>query len=145
MNLEASVELISTAEQEMGLSFPGGLKQVWAISNGLELPGGWQLFPVFDPANARKTSNHIFYENTRARWDYMAEDLITIANGDTGNCLVLKCEDNRLGDEIYHWNHETNRTKKWGKSWDYILSKAESRIARIKAQIARSNKQRKNA
>jgi len=45
---------------------------------------------VFDIANPRKTSNHIVYENTKARWEYMHEDLISIAAGDTGNQLVLQ-------------------------------------------------------
>jgi dipeptidyl aminopeptidase/acylaminoacyl peptidase len=124
----------------MGFLFPEGLKAVWRMSNGLDLPGGWRLFPVFDPAEPRKTCNHIGYENTKGRWSYMDQSLISIAGGDTGNQLVLKRNDAVVESAIYLWDHETNKVRPWGKGFDYILSKAEARVLKIEKQIGRSTK-----
>ncbi len=88
-NLSVDEELIFKAEEELGVEFPDILKQIWKISNGLEFSGGWRLFPIFDPKDPRKTCNHIVYENTKARWDHMASNLISIVSSDTGNYLVL--------------------------------------------------------
>src|SRR5512139_2023497 len=110
-NIGASDEIIAATEREMGIHFPEGLKIVWRKSNGLELPGGWRLFPVYDPKEPRKTCNHIFYENTKGRWPYMDETLIPIAGGDTGNQLVMKRNGVELEETIFLWNHETNKIR----------------------------------
>jgi hypothetical protein len=133
-------EVISQAEREMQVRFPEGLKAVWRKSNGLELPGGWRLFPVFDPNEPRKTCSHIGYENTKGRRSYMEASLISIAGGDAGNQLVLRRQGDAVGDTIYIWDHETNKARAWGKGFDYLLGKAESRIAKIEKMIARSIK-----
>ena len=145
MNLGATDDLITRAETEMGVRFPEGLKQVWRISNGLELPGGWRLYPVFDPKEPRKTCSHVGRENTNGRWSYMAKNLIGIASGDTGNQLVLESDGTQLGETILLWNHETNRTRKWGKGFDYLMGKAEARVAKIQKQVAKSLKKSKRA
>ncbi len=137
-NLGASDETIEATEQEMGFCFPGGLKAVWRISNGLELPGGWRVFPVFDRSEPRKTCNHIAYENTKGRWSYMDESLIAIAAGDTGNRLVLRVQSDIVEDTIYLWDHERNSTRRWGRGFDYLLAKARARVTGINKRIARS-------
>lgn len=104
MNLGATDDLILRAESKMGFCFPDGLKLVWRKSNGLELPGGWHLHPVFDPNEPRKTCSHIVSENSHSRWSYMAKDLISIASGDTGNQLVLESDGVHLGETILLWN-----------------------------------------
>jgi len=142
MNLGATDEMILKAEAEMNLRFPEGLKQVLKISNGLELPGGWKLHPVFDPNEPRKTCSHIGYENTKGRWSYMDSKLIGIASGDTGNQLVLESDGSQLADTILFWDHETNKTKKWGKGFEYLIEKAKTRIDKINKQISRSIKTR---
>ena len=138
LNIGASEEIIVATERGMGVVFPEGLKSVWRKSNGLDLPGGWRLFPVFDQNEPRKTCNHIGYENTKGRWPYMNQSMISIAGGDTGNQLVLKNRGDELEETIYLWNHETNKIRAWGKDFDYLLAKAEARQSNIKKQIARS-------
>jgi dipeptidyl aminopeptidase/acylaminoacyl peptidase len=140
IKIGATEDIIVAAEVKMGVSFPEGLKKVWRISNGLELPGGWQLFPVYDPNEPRKTCNDIKYENTKGRWPYMEESFVSIAGGDTGNQLVLKRTGDTMEDTIYLWNHETNKTKKWGKDFDYLLKKAIARVTNIEKQIQRGIK-----
>jgi len=98
---------------------------------------------VFDISNPRKTSNHIVYENTKARWEHMHEDLISIAAGDTGNQLVLqKTRSGLLSPDVYLWNHETNKIKKWSRSLDFIKEKAQKRIENIELQIQRAAKRK---
>ena len=138
INIGASEEIIAATEREMGVLFPEGLKSVWRKSNGLDLPGGWRLYPVFDQKEPRKTCNHIGYENTKGRWPYMDQSLISIAGGDTGNQLVLKNKNGELEETIYLWNHETNKIRAWGKDFDYLLAKGEARQSNIEKQIARS-------
>lgn len=140
VKLGAPLEAIIAAEQELGVIFPETLKAVWQVSNGLELPGGWIMYPIFDPANPRRTCNSIVYENAqdKGRWSYIADDLIAIADNIWGNKLVLRSEAGRLSTEILVWNHERNSTKKWGKTLEYILAKAEARVAAVKEARARS-------
>ena len=143
-SLGASDDIIVKAETEMSLRFPEGLKSVLRVSNGLDLPGGWRLLPVFDPGEPRKTCSHIGYENSKGRWSYMSDSLVTIATGDTGNQLVLLREGNDLGDQILFWDHETNKTRKWGKDFNYLLEKTRGRCSKIDKQIARSMKERRS-
>lgn len=138
INIGASVEIIAATEREMGVLFPEGLKSIWRKSNGLDLPGGWRLFPVFDQKEPRKTCNHIGYENTKGRWSYMDQSLISIAGGDTGNQLVLKRNGVELEETIFLWNHETNKIKAWGKDFEFLKVKAEARLSSINKAIARS-------
>jgi len=140
LHLGAGIEAITAAEQEMGIKFPDLLKMIWQVSNGLELPGGWQIYPVFDPANPRKTCNSIVYENTpgKGRWEYMSGDLIAIAGNGTGNHLVLRIESGTLLPDILVWDHERNKTKAWGKTLDDILKKAQARVIAIQKARAKS-------
>ncbi|SCW68376.1 SMI1 / KNR4 family (SUKH-1) [Paenibacillus tianmuensis] len=143
LNLGVCEEMINAAAEQLGVAFPEQLKEIWKISNGLELPGSWLFYPIFDNSNPRKTSNHIVYENTKARWDYINDNLISIAAGDTGNHLVLqKTSSGLLSADVYIWNHETNKIKKWSKSLDFIKEKAHKRIDNIKSQIQRAAKRK---
>jgi cell wall assembly regulator SMI1 len=140
LNLGTSSQSIEEAEKQLSVKFPGGMRAALAISNGLEIPPDWIFYPVFDHANPRKTASHIVYENTKGRWSYMAADFICIAGNGTGNQLVLKKEGEVLSPEILVWDHETNKTRKWSKTFDYVSSMAKKRAERIEKQI---NKHRK--
>lgn len=137
MEFGASNKIIEKAEIDLGLKFSDSHKSVLKISNGLDLPGGWRFLPVFDIDNPRKTASHIVDENINSRWEYMADDLIAIAFGGSGNCLVVNAKNGVMGEDILHWNHETNKTKKW-KDYSYIYKKAEDRIKKIEKQRERS-------
>jgi hypothetical protein len=142
MNIGATEDLLKNAENELKVTFPVGLKNVLLISNGLELLGGWKLLPVFDPSESRKTCSHLGYENIKGRFSYMPDNLFIVATGETGNLLVLINEGGLLGDQIYLWDHETNKIKKWGKDFSYLVQKANIRIEKINKQINRSLKNR---
>jgi hypothetical protein len=139
LKLGADIEAINAAEQQLGVTFPGVLKEIWQLSNGLEIPGGWVFFPVFDPSNPRKTCNSIVHENKpEVRFDYMSDDLIAIAGNGTGNVLALKAESGALLPDVLVWDHELNRTRKWGRTLADILSKAAARVVAIERARAKS-------
>ncbi|MHB9024443.1 MAG: SMI1/KNR4 family protein, partial [Armatimonadota bacterium] len=137
------LEQIAVAEQQLGVTFPDVLKQVWLLANiiDVELPGGWRLLRIFDEKNPRKTTyRSIVHENTvgKGRWSYMPEGLIAIAQNDEGNCLVLrKGSDGSLSDEVLVWIHDSSRMRKWGKPLNYIFEKARTRVAQITNARAR--------
>ena len=140
LNLGTANQNIEEAERQLAVKFPEDLRAIYSISNGLELPPDWTLYSVFDPTNPRKSSNHIVYENTKGRWSYMAADFTCIADNSTGNQLVLKKEGEVMSSEILIWDHETNKTRKWSKSFDYILSMAKKRVERIEKQMNKNRK-----
>jgi len=41
LNLGVCDEMIKVAAEELGVEYPQQLKEIWKVSNGLELPGGW--------------------------------------------------------------------------------------------------------
>ena len=139
-NIGASLEAIKSAEKELGVLFPDELKWIWQVANGLDLPNGWHMHPVFDPSNPKKTCNSIVYENApgKGRWGYMPDNLISIANNGTGNQLVLTIVDGCLAPDVLVWNHSRNATKSWGKTLDYILKQAEAKIELITKARAKS-------
>ena len=138
LKLGTSQEAIDEASRILGVTFPRILEEIWLTSNGLELPGGYRLYPVFDRNNPRKSWGHIVYENTQGRWSYMPKDLISIAGGDTGNRLVLKKDIDILGTDVYIWNHETNKIKRRTKGLEDILAKAKKRVEKIENKILKS-------
>ena len=142
LNLGAPPDAVQAAASALGVVFPAELVAVWAVSNGLELPGGWRFFPVFDGKEARKTSNHIVYENTKGRWEIMDPELVAIAYGDTGNALVLRKSAMSLEPTVFVWDHETRRTKKWSRDLAYVAAKAKARVADIEKRIRRAMKGR---
>lgn len=137
-NFGTTVDCIDRAEDLLGVKFPDTLKQVWLVAKKLELPGGWLLFPVFDPADPRKTASHVVYENTVGRWDYMPAEFVSIAEDGCGNYLVLRNENGELQPEIYHWDHETNRVKRWSKSLDDVLEIANKYVRRTTLKSSRA-------
>ena len=137
LDLGASDECIQEAERQLSARFPDALAAIYRVSNGLELPGGWQLYPVFDPASPRKTANHVVYENTRGRWDTVAPELVSIAGNGTGNQLVLVRDGDQLQPEVLVWSHERCRTKPWSKDLAGVLRVAEARLAKIERLRAR--------
>jgi wobble nucleotide-excising tRNase len=140
MKLGTESNNIDAAESQLKVAFPDTLKDIWLVSNGLELPDDWRLYPVFDSSNPRKTANHIVYENTKARWDYMSNDLVSIAEDGSGNHLVLKKHGGVLLPEIHIWDHETNEVERWSQSLDDILILSKKRVEDIEMQVERGTR-----
>jgi hypothetical protein len=147
MNKQASLgvteEMIAAAEAELNIRFPETLRNAWKTYNCVELRGGWRVFPIFDPANPRKTAGSITYENIKGSWGQvvMEQGLVSIADNGTGNQLVLKVSDGLASAETFHWQHDTNGLKVWKPGLDSVLASAtRSRedISRLQAKFRRS-------
>ena len=113
--LGVTEDLIAAAEAELGFRFPDALRETWKVCNCNEMSGGWRIFPVFDPANPRKTCGSVTYENTRGVWGrrVMEEGLVSIGDNGTGNQLVLRVTDGHAGEQVFRWHHATHKLTPW--------------------------------
>ncbi len=141
--LNASQEAIDEAEKALGIQFPEGLKCIWLISNGLDYPQDWRIYPVFDKSMPKKCWGHIAEENRRSSYDYIQEDLLKIGGDSYGNHLVLKVTGGVAGEDIYAWNHETTKLRKSPITFVKIQAKAQKRVDSIMKKIARSMKKKR--
>ena len=132
--------LIHAAEVELGIEFPTELHEIWKTYNCNDLPGGWRLFPVFDPSNPRKTAGSITYENLKGVWGIhvMESRLISIADNGTGDQLVLKVVSAKAGSEIFRWDHETEKLTRWKPGFESILriaKKSREDLAKLRQRF----------
>ncbi|MBL8525697.1 MAG: SMI1/KNR4 family protein [Betaproteobacteria bacterium] len=141
-SLGVTEEMISAAEGELGIRFPEMLRDAWKAYNCVELRGGWRVFPIFDPANPRKTAGSITYENIKGSWGQvvMEQGLVSIADNGTGNQLVLKVHDGRASVDAFHWQHDTNALRPWKAGLGSILTsaaKSREKISKLQAKFKR--------
>lgn len=121
--------MIRGTEAELGIRFPEELRDTWKTYNCNEMRGGWRIFPIFDPANPRKTCESVGRENLKGAWgrEVMSQGLVSIADNGTGNQLVLKVVAGQAGADVFLWHHETHKLAPWKPG-----------IASIKAGAARA-------
>ena len=139
IELGVGIEEIEEAEKTLQIKFPSLLKEIWQVSNGLEV-GEWRLFPIFSKKNPKKSWGHIVEENTNIRWEYRSKDLIAIAADGSGDNLVLKIENGKVSEAIYLWDHETNRASPSKQKLSDILALANKRVENIKKQMEKNIK-----
>jgi hypothetical protein len=142
--LGATEEMIASAEAELGFRFPDQLREAWKRYNCNETSSGWRIFPIFDPANPRKTCGSVTYENIQGVWGrrVMAEGLVSIADNGTGNQLVLKVASGQAGDQVFSWHHQTHKLSRWKPGIAGIAAlAAESReaVLRLQQQFGRNS------
>lgn len=140
-SLGASEGGINAAEAELGLRFPSKLRSAWLAYNCTSLPGGWNVFPVFDPGNPRKTCNSVTYENLKGPWGTLVMKLgyVSIADNGSGNQLVLKVEEGVALPVVYVWKHDTEKVRIWKPGIAAILASAlrsGKRIEKIRSKFA---------
>ena len=125
-SLGVTEEMIAGAEAELSVRFPSQLREAWALYNCNETSGGWRIFPVFDPANPRKTCGSITYENLKGVWgrEVMSQGLVSVADNGTGDQLVLKVVSGEAGQTVFRWHHATNRLTTWKPGLDSIKRSA---------------------
>ena len=140
LHLGADDAVINEAEKKLGVTFPAALREFYRLSNGIEIAPDWQVCAVFDPSNPRKSANHIVHENTAGRWSYMPLDLICLAGNGTGNQLVLQKGGEALESQIYVWDHEANKLRKWSKGLEYLITAAHRRVDKIEKLIQKGKR-----
>lgn len=135
--LGVTEEMIAAAETELSMRFPDELREAWLLYNCNEMGGGWRIFPVFDPANPRKTCGSVTYENLKGVWgrEVMSQSLVSIADNGTGNQLVLKVVFGQAGATVFRWHHATHKLTVWKPGLVSIKrSAAKSREAVLRLQ-----------
>ncbi len=113
---------IIETEKELEIVFPSNFRIKMMHENGGELvidEDYWQLHPFFDKSDKKRinrTCNHIGLETKEAKtWHNFPRNGITIASNGSGDHLILlpsKRNNEKLGDEIYTWYHETGKIEK---------------------------------
>jgi len=139
----ASDEQIRKAEAELGVVFPEELKSIWRTHNRNELSGGWIFYPMFDPANPRKTAGAITYENLRGAWGKHIRGLglLALASNGTGNHLVARVVNGHVEPRILHWHHETGRLTHWKPGIPAVMQsagKSAAALEKIRARFIRN-------
>jgi len=135
--LGASAACIATAEASLGVEFPKLLKRMWLTYNLVELQRGhWRVFPVFDQANPRKTSNDIAYENTKGR-RLMPDGILGIAESmsGSGNRLVLRIVSGMAEEPVLLFEYRSGKLSKWKGGLGDFVAEAE-RSAKIVTRLA---------
>jgi hypothetical protein len=135
--LGVTEEMITAAETELGVRFPDELREAWVLYNCNEMGGGWRIFPIFDPANPRKTCGSVAYENLKGVWgrEVMSQSLVSIADNGTGNQLVLKVVSGQAEATVFRWHHATHKLTVWKPGLVEIKnSAAKSREAVLRLQ-----------
>ena len=115
MAFPVDLKYIMEAEEELGVSFPALFKEKMIAENGGEAiteNDNWNLYPFFDKSGKKRisrTCNHIILETKQAReWDNFPVNAIAIAGNGCGDYLILLSDNNeKLGEYIYLWHHET--------------------------------------
>lgn len=115
---------IIETEKELKVKFPPQFKRKMMILNGSDLiknDFGAELYPFFDKSDKKRisrTCNHIGLETKNLKeWADFPDNAIAIASDGFGNQLVLIHNgDGVLLDEIYFWEHETNKLEKIANS-----------------------------
>lgn len=115
MAFPVDLKYIMEAEEELGVSFPALFKEKMTAENGGEAiteNDNWNLYPFFDKSGKKRisrTCNHIILETKQAReWDNFPVNAIAIAGNGCGDYLILLSDNNeKLGEYIYLWHHET--------------------------------------
>ena len=100
-----SLARVKDAEEALGVTLPGPLRQALCIANRLEfecIGEWWRLLPVWDRDNPRRTASHIVHENhPEQRWPGLDEDLLIIATHfNTADLLVLRVVDGAASTEL---------------------------------------------
>ena len=122
------LEFILETENETGFEFPKIFKEKMQELNGGEFftdDDDWELFPFFDKSDKKRisrTCNHIVLETNKAKkWNNFPENTFAIGKNGCGDLLVLmEKEPNKLGEEIYVWEHDTGELFKVGENiYDY--------------------------
>lgn len=108
---------IVETEKKLGMSLPQDYVKKMMEENGGEVqtpPDAWVLYPIFDTSDKKRlkrTCNDVVRETQGARdWTGFPEDAVAIGGNGSGDQLVLLQDKNspdKLGDEVFWWDHET--------------------------------------
>ena len=109
-------KFISRTEDKLGVRLPLGYISKMLPNNGGSVHTSdevWQLYPIYDDSDkkrVKRTGNGVVRETANAStWRDFPFHAVAIGNNGGGDQLVLLRRDgeNRLGDDVFWWDHET--------------------------------------
>ena len=111
-----SLARVEAAEEALRVSLPGPLRQTLTIANRFAFEcaeEAWELHPVWDSDNPRRTASHIVHENQpEQRWPGMGDDLLVIARHfNTADRLVLRVVNGVARPELLFFDSESGETR----------------------------------
>jgi len=122
----ASAREIGHAERELGVEFPGELRQLLAASNGVSANYSAPLIWSVDEIIAQ--NRHFRSSRTFAGLYAPFNDLLFFGAEGNGDLFAYRIGDGRVADtSIYEWNHETDDRSRFGSDLeDYVKRMAAS-------------------
>lgn len=111
---------IKLAEEKLGVIFPEQYKELFKLVNNAEI-GEWILYPIKTQINSKKTWDDVVRQNKEVRDERMSEDLIAIGDDGSGDILCLKKMNEKMGDTIYLWNHETTELEEYAPNLEEFI------------------------
>lgn len=111
---------IKSAEEKLGAFFPEQYKELFKLVNNAEI-GEWILFPIKSKKKHKKTWDDVVRQNHEVKDERMSEDLIAIGDDGSGDKLCLKKINEKMGDAIYLWNHETTKIDEYAPNLEKFI------------------------
>lgn len=122
----ASAKEIAHAERELGIEFPGELRQVLAETNGVSANHG---APLIWPVEEIIEQNRHF-RSSRAFAELYAPftDLLFFGGEGNGDLFAYRVAEERVADtSIHEWDHETDQRARFASDLrDYVVRIAAS-------------------
>ncbi|KMY44740.1 hypothetical protein AC622_11310 [Bacillus sp. FJAT-27916] len=113
---------INRAEEQLGIRLPAEYKELFTLTNNAQVDE-WTFFPIKDPANLKKTWDDLVRQNNELRDEGMPEDLIAIAEDETGDLLCYRRTEEGIDERVYLWDHETGEREELASGLrEFILS-----------------------
>lgn len=104
---------IRQAEQKLEVRFPQQYVELFQLANGPEV-GEWQLFPVQDSHNEKKTWDDVVRQNSEA--NNVPKEFLVIGQDGTGDYVCFGVEGGQAKDAVLLWDHETEQVEKLAPS-----------------------------
>lgn len=104
---------IRQAEQKLNARFPQQYIELFQLANSPQI-GEWQLFPVKDPDNEKRTWDDVVRQNSEAA--ELPKELLIIGHDGTGDYVCFTVEDGQAQDAVLLWDHETQQVEKLAPS-----------------------------
>ena len=119
MSFPIDQQFVAETEKNLGATFPASYSASMREHNGGSVRTGseeWRLYAIFDTSDKKRlkrTCNDVIRETkSAANRTGFPEDAVAIGANGCGDQLIFLREDDRLGPEVFWWDHETGTVHK---------------------------------
>jgi hypothetical protein len=128
--IPASAREIGHAEREMGIEFPGDLRQLLLETNGFAANHGAPL--VWPVEEIIAQNRHFRTSREFARLYAPFTDLLFFGAEGNGDQFAYRVEEGRVADpSIHEWDHETDRRIRFAANLEEYVSRIAAAIEPI--------------